>query len=187
MTPHVNLGQSLFQDTHFVMGAQTTPFRKLRQLELEIRSLESTIRHNTFELRRNLIKISKLDLSDELQLIDHEEFQFKVNEQQNLISDVEARLQNFLTMKNELLKATPKEYWDAGFEASENEHWIQYITKQLTTSQLLGIPDRHAMEQLMLMPQDSQDKIMLNVASSTNGYMLRNQEVLKLASEENSK
>ena len=58
----VKLGQSLFQDTFFVANSQLTPYRKLRQLELELNELDSSIKRANFQLRRQSIKKKELEL-----------------------------------------------------------------------------------------------------------------------------
>lgn len=177
----VNLSQSQFQDTFFVAGAQLTPFRRLRQIELELRSIEDALRRGDIERRRTVLKLSKLDPSIPEEALDIEEAEWDLMQQEQLIKDAEGRKANFLRLKEELLASVPAEYWEQGFENAECEHWVQYLTKQLTISQVLGVPDRQAMEQLMLMPPEAQDQVMIGVAKSAHQLQLRNQEVLQLA------
>lgn len=177
----MNLGQSQFVDTFFVAGAQLTPFRRLRQIELELRTIEDSLKKSDFQRRRTELKIAKLSPGIPEEAIDLEEAQWDLEQQKQLIADAESRRDNFLLLKKDLLESVPQEYWDRGFEAAECDHWVAYLTKQLTISQVLGAPDRTAMEQLMLMPPEAQDRVMIGVAKSTQQLQLRNQEVLQLS------
>jgi hypothetical protein len=167
--PIVNLGQSQFQDIYFVAGAQLTPYRTLRQLQLQINELEGSLKKADINKRRTIIKIHRLDLTDELQALDAEEFTFDLNQQEALIVDAKGRLDNYLKMKEELLGVVPKSYWDAGFEAAEKEHWTAHFAKQLAISRMTGIPDKQLAEQMMLLPQNMISNILQlsNEQSST--------------------
>lgn len=177
----MNLGQSTFQDTYFVAGAQQCPYRRLRQIELELRSVEDGLKRASINLRRMALKLQKLNPDIPEEALDIEEAQWDLQQQEQLLRDAESRKANFLRLKDECLASAPQEYWDAGFEAAELEHWTLYLTKQLTTAQVLGMPDKNAMEQLLLMPPEAQDKIMIGVAKSAHALMLRNQQVLQLS------
>ena len=180
----MNLGQSQFQDTFFVAGAQLTPFRQLRQIELELRSIEDSLKRGDIQRRRTVLKLSKLNPSIPEEALDTEEAEWDLQQQEQLIKDAEGRKANFLRLKEELLANVPAEYWEQGFESAECEHWVKYLTKQLTVSQILGVPDRQAMEQLMLMPQEAQDQVMIGVDKQSHQLQLRNQEVLQLSNAE---
>lgn len=179
----MNLGQSQFQDTFFVAGAQLTPYRQLRQLELELRSIESALKQSEFATRRLVLKLSKLDPNDAEQAIDIDEAKWATQEQEQMLQDAQARKANFLRMKAELLAGVPQEYWDAGFEANECNHWTAYLTKQLTMSQMLGMPDRTSLEMVMLMPQEAQNQIMLGVNKQVIMLQQRNADVLAIEAE----
>lgn len=174
----MNLGQSTFQDTFFVAGAQLTPFRQLRQIELELRSVEDGLKRASINLRRTALKLAKLNPDIPEEALDIEEAQWDMLQQEQLLKDAESRRLNFLALRETCLASAPQDYWAAGFEAAELEHWTRYLTKALTTAQVLGMPDKNAMEQLLLMPEAAQDQIMIDVAKSTQALMLRNQEVL---------
>lgn len=177
----MNLGQSQFQDTYFVSGAQLTPYRRLRQIELEMRSISDGLKRTEFALRKSQVKMKSLDPSDELQKIEIEEFEWDQLCQRQLIEDAKARLANFQMLKEELINSVPQEYWDAGFEAAEEEHWVLHFTKQLTMSKLLGAPDKHALEQVLLLPEAAQERVMIGVHQQTQALIAKNEEILRLS------
>jgi hypothetical protein len=149
----MNLGQSQFQDTYFVAGAQLTPFRQLRQIELELRSIESAIKTAEFAKRRLELKLKKLDPTDEEDIITIDEASWESFQQQQLLDDAWARRKNFMQMKDDLLARVPKAYWEAGFEANEGEHWKQYFAHQISTALAMGLPPPvNAVESIMLLP-----------------------------------
>jgi hypothetical protein len=179
----MNLGQSTFQDTFFVAGAQLTPWRQLRQIELELRSVEDGIKRASIGQRRTALKLAKLNPEVPEEALDLEEAQWDMAQQEQLLKDAESRKANFLHLKERCLASAPQEYWDDGFEAAEQTHWVLWLTKQLTTAQVLGMPDKNAMEQLLLMPEEAQDQVMIGVAKGTKDLMLRNAKVLELGLE----
>jgi hypothetical protein len=131
--PSVNLGQSQFQDAFFVVGAQVTPYRELRQIELEIRSLEDAIKTAEFSKRRNKIKLEKLEqtISDPLVEIDIDELKWNMGRGDQLLADSKARLEQFIVMRELCIKKETQEYWDRGYEAAECEHWPIYFGKKM--------------------------------------------------------
>ena len=160
----MNLGQSTFQDTVFVAGAQLTPYRRLRQIELELRQIDDSLARNSFALRRLKLKIAKLNPDDPEQAIELDEANWDLKQQEQLRLDSISRQQNFYKLKEETLRSMPQEYWDAGFEANEQEHWTLYLTKQLTLARATGAVDKNAVEMTLLMPPESQERIMVGVA-----------------------
>lgn len=158
MYPTVNLSHnSKFQDTYFAVNAQLTPYRQLRQIELEIRSIEDSIKQAEFATRRLAIKMNKLNPEDESDAIDLDEAKWDLGRQEALLNDAFSRLANFKQMREDLLAMVPKHYWDAGFEAAEAEHWTVYYAKQLSTAMALGLPPPpSAMEAVLLLPEINQ-------------------------------
>lgn len=177
----MNLGQSTFQDTVFVAGAQLTPYRQLRQIDLELRQIEDSLKRASINLRRTELKLQKLNPAIPEEALDIEEAEWDMMQQKQLVADAEARRDNFKSLRAVCLASAPDEYWSAGFEAAELEHWTLYLSKALTTAAVLGIPDKTALEQMMLMPRDAQDRIMIDVARSVKTLQLKNAEVLRLA------
>lgn len=162
MTPQVNLSQSQFQDTFFVAGAQLTPFRRLRQIELELRSITDSIKRAQFNMRRLEVKIKKLDPEDEEQLIDIEEAKWDMEQQTQLYIDAVRRQLNFEKLKSDLLASVPREYWEQGYEAAEAEYWPAYFSKQISMALAMGLPPpQQAMEQVLLLPPELQKKTIL--------------------------
>lgn len=156
----MNLGQSLFQDTYFVAGAQLTPYRQLRQIELELRSIEDALVRSSLATRRLRLKILKLDPSIPEDALDIEEAEWDLAQQVQLQQDAEARRVNFMQLKEQLLKNTPAEYWDAGYEAAEEQHWLLHFSKQLALENLTsGTASKHTVEQIMLLPPKLQQQI----------------------------
>ena len=157
--PKVNLGQSQFQDAMFVVGAQLTPFRKLRQCELEIRSLEDAVKQHEFSVRKNKVKISRLDLSDELNQIEKEELEWGMMRAMELLSDAQARLDQFRVMKSQIIDSMPLEYWATGYEQSELEYWPQYFGRKMALEvAATGQPSIQTAEQMMLLPDELKKK-----------------------------
>jgi hypothetical protein len=149
----MNLGQSQFQDTFFVAGAQLTPYRQLRQIELELRSIESAIKTSEFAQRRLKLKLAKLNPDSEEDQIEIDEANWNALQQQQLLDDAWARRANFMRMRDDLLASVPKSYWDAGFEANEGEHWKQYFAHQISMAMAMGLPPpASAVESIMLLP-----------------------------------
>jgi len=151
----MNLGQSEFQDTYFVAGAQLTPYRQLRQLELELRSIEGGIKQSEFATRRLKLKLKSLDPTNEADQIEIDEADWGLYQQQQLLEDATNRRANFWRMRDDLLARIPKAYWDAGFEHHEGEHWKLYFAKQVATAMALGLPPPvNAIESILLLPDD---------------------------------
>ncbi len=159
MIPQVNLGQSQFQDTFFVAGAQLTPFRQLRQIELQVKELENSLKKADINKRRTKLRIAGLNPVDPLEALDIEELEYDLGQQEQLITDAKVRLANFLLMREQLLERTPKEYWDQGFEQAEVEYWTFRLAKQLAIAKTTGVPDTHLIEQMMLLPMEMQNNI----------------------------
>lgn len=172
--PKTNLGQSTFQDTWFVAGAQLTPFRALRQLQLQINEIESSLKKADINKRRTLLKISKLNPDVPEEALDIEELSFDLEGQAQLIADASNRLANFQSLIPTIIGLADQEYWDAGFESAEQNHWVTYFAKQLSISKMTGIPDKQLVEQMMLLPDSMiQDVIKISADQSTR-FMIAN-------------
>ena len=171
MTPVVNLGQSKFQDTYFVAQAQMSPYRQLRQIELEMRAIEDSLKRASFAQRRLELKIAKLDENDPAQAIDKEEAQWDLHSQKDVILDAMARYEHFKQLREELIAGVPQEYWDIGFENAECDHWVRVLTNELTMMRLTGAVSHETLKQIALMPQEAQRTIMISAS----------QEYLRLA------
>jgi hypothetical protein len=179
----VKLGQSLFQDTFFVANSALTPYRKLRQLELEINDLNTSITRTGFDLRRQEIKKraierdlrkpqSELEVDKELLEIDLEEMELGLQQTNRLLEDANARKANFELMKKQLLEETPQEYWDQGFENAELENWTKHFAKQLSISLLTGVPNTNLMEQMTQLPESMVKQIALEAHSGAQRMAL---------------
>lgn len=152
-----NLGQSRFQDTHFVANAQLTPFRQLRQIELELRSINDAIHQAQINERKLNLKLKKLDPSIEEDLIEIDDATYQRKQQHQLLQDAIGRKVNFEQMRDELLANIPKDYWDRGFEAAEAEHWPAYFAKQIGMAMAMGLaPPQNVIEQVLLLPVELQ-------------------------------
>jgi len=160
--PEVNLGQSQFQDTHFVAGAQLTPYRRLRQIELELRSINDSIKRTQFSMRRLELKIKSLNPDSEADAIDIEEAKWDMEQQTQLYVDAVRRQMNFEKLKSELLASVPKEYWEQGYESAEADYWPAYFSKQIGMAMAMGLPPpQNMVEQVLLLPPDLQRKTIL--------------------------
>lgn len=158
----INLGQSQFQDTFFVAQAQLTPYRQLRQIELELRSIEDALMRGSFQERKLKVKISKLDPQDPEQAIEIDEANWDLRQQEQLAHDALARKANFEALKEELIVNVPKSYWDLGYEAAEAEHWVLHFSRKMAFEQYaLGRPSVQTIEQVSLLPVDMQKAIAL--------------------------
>lgn len=158
--PVVNLGQSQFQDTYFVAQAQYTPYRQLRQIELELRQIEDGLKRSSIACRRLELKIAKLDPRDDEQALDIEEALWDLTLQQQMTRDAEARRDNFLAMKRHLLTVVPQEYWDLGFEACEMDHWVQVIAHDMAVMRITGQINPATMKQLAMLPPQAAQAVM---------------------------
>ena len=179
----VKLGQSLFQDTFFVANSQLTPYRKLRQLELELNELDHTIKLANIQAKRQKIlqrqlendlrkPQSELDKSKELIELDLEEMLIAVENSQRLLEDAEHRRDNFLKLREQLLESVPAEYWEQGFENAEFEHWTKHFAKQLQISILTGVPNTQLIEQISTLPEQMVKNIMLEGKAQAQQFML---------------
>lgn len=158
----MNLGQSQFQDTYFVAQSQLTPYRQLRQIELELRGIEDALMRSSFAERRLQAKIAKLDPSNPEQAIDIDEAKWDLKQQLSLRADAEARKLNFEMLKQQLLDSVPAEYWERGFEEAEAEHWMLHFSRQLAFEQYaLGRPSVQTLQQVTLLPIEMQKVIAL--------------------------
>lgn len=154
---NINLSQSLFQDTFFVAGAQLTPYRRLRQIELELRAINDLLKKSEFSERRSNLKMSKLDKNIPEESIELEELEWERESTQQLIVDCKLRKANFEELKDQLIKSVPKEYWDAGFENAELEYWTTYVSKQISMAKAIGVaPSQNIIEMWLQLPQDAQ-------------------------------
>lgn len=170
--PKVNLGQSQFQDLFFVALQQSTPFRRLRQLELELDQINRAIRKAEFEEKKARVKIKLAkEKGDELSLIEAEEMEWELKAGTQLVKDAKARYKFFKDLKRQLLNEVPKEYWDQGFEKAEAEYWVNYLTKQLIVTQLTGIPNTQVIDQLIALPEDLQKVVQENTQKQLIKYL----------------
>lgn len=167
----VTLGQSQFQDVMFVVGSQLTPYTQLRQIELELHSLNDSIKMHEFKTRRLNIKISKLNPNDELEAIDLEEAEWNKAHTVKLLEDAINRKSSFDLMKTQLLQNVPQEYWDQGYENAELDHWTKFVAKQIGLSKALGLPPpASAVEMLLQLPEQAQ----------YNALKLSNEDAIKI-------
>jgi hypothetical protein len=179
----VKLGQSLFQDTFFVANSQLTPYRKLRQLELELNELDTSIKKANFNLRRQDIKKreyerilrkpqAEVSENKELIQIDLEELELGIEQTKRLLEDAEHRRDNFLEIRNQLLSSVPQEYWDQGFENAELENWTKHFAKQLSISMVTGVPNVSLIEQMASLPVEMTKQIMLEAKAGSQQFLL---------------
>lgn len=179
----LKLGQSAWQDVFFVVGSQLTPWRKLRQIELELNELNSSIKKTEFNLRRQAIKKTELELklrkpqselteNKELLQIDLEELELGLEQTNRLLKDAEARKANFTLMKEQLLAETPKEYWLKSFEECEFEQWTKHFAKQLAISMVTGVPNVSLIEQMASLPVEMTKQIMLEAKAGSQQFLL---------------
>lgn len=182
----VKLGQSLFQDTFFVANSQLTPFRKLRQIELELNQLESSIFKTELNLKRQNIKMKELNLklskpqselneNKELLEIDKEELYFDMQNTWRLLQDAKDRVENFTLLKKQLIESVPQEYWDQGFEQAEFDNWTKHFAKQLQISILTGVPNPHLIEQISQLPEQMVKQIMISGKDQAKQFLLLDQ------------
>lgn len=179
----LKLGQSAWQDVFFVVGSQLTPWRKLRQIELELNELNSSIKKTEFNLRRQAIKKTELELklrkpqselpeNKELLQIDLEELELGLEQTNRLLKDAEARKANFTLMKEQLLAETPKEYWLKSFEECEFEQWTKHFAKQLAISMVTGVPNVSLIEQMASLPVEMTKQIMIEAKAGSQQFLL---------------
>ena len=164
--PSTNLGQSQFQDVAFVVGAQCTSYRKLRQIQLEMRSLEDAIKHHEFTSRKNKVKIERLLKSkDELDLIEAEELQWSDFRSHELLMDAKARYAQFEEMLKQTIEAESAEYWANGYEQAELEYWPKYFGKKMALEiAATGNPSLQTAEQVSLLPETLKREVLKNVS-----------------------
>ena len=168
----VKLGQSLFQDTFFVANAQLTPFRKLRQIELELGELDTSIRKGEINLKRIAIKKRYLDEMDELESLELEELEIDESRSRRLLQDAKDRRDNFFKLREQLFEQVPDEYWNRGFEHAELENWTKHFAKQLQISILTGVPNPGLIEQMSTLPSDMVKQVMLEAKANASQFML---------------
>ena len=171
----VKLGQSLFQDTFFVANSPLTPYRKLRQLELELSELDVTIKKTTIQLKRQEIIAKRMNPADPLQALDLEEMEIGREQTLRLLEDAKHRRDNFLKIREQLLAETPQEYWDQGFENAELENWTKHFSKQLQISILTGVPNTQLLEQISQLPEPMIKTILLEGKALAQGFALLDQ------------
>lgn len=168
----VKLGQSLFQDTFFVANSQLTPYRKLRQLELELSELDVAIKKSQIQLKRQDIISKRMNPADPLQALDLEEIEIGREQTIRLLEDAKHRRENFLKIREQLLAETPQEYWDQGFENAELENWTKHFSKQLQISILTGVPNPQLLEQISTLPDNMVKQILIEGKSLAQGFAL---------------
>lgn len=181
--PRVNIGQSEFQDTFMVVADEITPFRKLRKIELHIKELRDALKHNEFNMRKNLVKINHLKdeiltNNDELKKIELEELEYGMEGYKQLKNDAERRLINFEKMKQQLIEETPESYWKQGFENAETEYWIEYFSRRIalevigqgrigtgTIDQVMCLPEKMAIQIMKLAPYKQAKMVLISQAA----------------------
>jgi len=170
-TPKVNLGQSVFQDTYMVTGAVFEPYRRLRTIELQIRDLKDSLKTAEFNLRKSNIKLKNLNSKDELEAIEIEEIEYSREGSKELISDSIERLRNYENLKKELIDSVDEEYWNAGFEAAEEKHWISYYAKKMSIEMITtGHIGQGTLDQISVLP-DKMITLILTDASENRGIL----------------
>ena len=179
----LKLGQSAWQDTFFVVGSQLTPWRKLRQIELELNELNTSIKKTEFNLRRQAVNKKELELklrkpqselneNKELLQIDLEELELGIEQTNRLLEDAVARKANFELMKEQLLAETPKEYWLTSYENAELENWTKHFAKQLAISMVTGVPNVSLIEQMASLPVEMTKQIMIEAKAGSQQFLL---------------
>lgn len=168
----IKLGQSLWQDTFFVANAQLTPYRKLRQLELELSEIDITIKKANIQLKRQEIYLQRMNPADPIQALDIEEMKIGEEQTKRLLEDAVHRRDNFLKIREQLLSEVPQEYWDQGFENAEFENWTKHFAKQLSISMVTGIPNAQLIEQLSNLPIDMVKQVMIEAKVGANQFLL---------------
>lgn len=159
--PRVNLGQSEFQDSFMVAGAEDSPYRKLRKLELHINELTCSIKVNSFKKRKTIIELKKLNKDDEIEAIEIEEIEFALSTSYHVTKDAELRLANFEMLKKKLIDSVPSKYWDLGYENAEFSHWVNFFSKKVALEKLVtGTVSIATLEQILVLPNEMVSKIM---------------------------
>lgn len=170
-TPKVNLGQSVFQDTYMVTGSVFEPYRKLRTIELQIKDLKDSLKTAEFNLRKSDVKLKNLDPKNELDAIEIEEIEYSKEGSKDLIYDSLERLLNYENLKKELIDSVDEEYWNAGFEAAEEKHWIGYYSKKMAIEMITtGHIGQGTLEQIAVLP-NKMITLILTDASENRGIL----------------
>lgn len=168
---NITFGQSQFVDTFFVAQAHLTPYRQMRQIELQISELTIAIKRASINERKMKLEISELDASNPKDALRIEEIELDLSTQTQLLADAESRLLNFQRLKEELIMGVPQEYWDRGFEAAEADHWVTYYSRQMAFETLaLGRPSMQSIQQVSLLPYELQKQI--HIGCEQNKLML---------------
>lgn len=176
----MKFSQSQFQDTFFVAGSQITPFRRLRQIKMEIYNLEDSIKKSELNARRLELKLKKLDPVNEEDAIDIEEHLWDRERQKQMLDDAVSRLDNFKLMEKQLLESIPQDYWDAGFENAELEHWTKHVAKQIGMAKAMGLPPpASAVEMWMQLPEHAQYDALALCTIDTAKMISMNQQVIE--------
>ncbi len=187
----IKLSQSLFQDVFFVANTQLTPYRKLRQIMLELNQLNDSIKRTEINLKRQAIKKTDLELqlrkpqseltqNKALIELDLEELQLDESNTIRLLDDAKHRRDNFDLLKEQLLAEVPQEYWDSGFETQELAHWTKHFAKQLSISLLTGIPNAGLLEQISSLPTDMIKQVMIEAKVGSNEFRLLDQQTAEI-------
>ena len=158
LDPKVNLSQSLFQDTYFVVAAEMTAYRQLRAIELQMHELDQSIQAANLHIARLQIRITEIDeslTSTEMDNVDRTENANAIKIQERLLTDARSRLDNFYKMKLQVLGGSSQEYWDAGFEAAEGEYWVAKLSRQIAIERLTqGTVGPQTLNQIAALPND---------------------------------
>lgn len=129
----IPLGNSDFQEEHFVIADALTPTRAYRQICLQLQANLNALREAYYEQKRTEIKIAQLrsdpavnEFDKQLQQIDIEELRWK-------LKDLRLRVKNFnhsVQLLTGHLERFPR-FTRKQFEAGEQEYYELHLGNQL--------------------------------------------------------
>lgn len=82
------------------------------------------------------------------------------------------RLENYAALRERILASRPESYWAAGFEAAEEEYWVNTLSRKVALeTATTGRPALPTMEAVMSLPEDARNQVLRGAAAGVS--MLR--------------
>lgn len=178
--PHMSNGMSTFQMDNFVINESITPYRKLRQIVVEMRARLENITSMGFDIEELQIKKAKAEHDHSVctdgkyavQLLEVQirRYDFELNRKQSILDQQKAEVQFFQTQLEKLAAAHPggqeqlvKDLQDPDFHLLNEAHfWTHKLARGVQSDMVnYGTVSKGVLEAMLNLPADQQEQILL--------------------------
>lgn len=194
LEPLMGSGMTNFQMSKFVMDEQLTPYRKVRQAMMEIRTRLETMSTSSFAIEEKKIKLRSLnrDLNNLQQLVQFDEFEkellelnikrteYEINRKLELQRQVQGEAEFFISVLNMLTREHYESEEDLVaklrdpqfHDDNERNFWIERLTRNAQADLVnFGTISSGVFQAISLLDFRDQDKILSK--STTNATEFR--------------